>query len=196
MEMKKEEREARRVRETAFHEAGHAVMACLERQRFIRVTIVPEENTRGHIRHHRDPRKAERYEMGTVRLDTVVRELRVTIAGAEAQRRLTGRHSYGGQGLNRYQLGKREVFMSDPDGDGRRILDLIEYACGMGCPEAQAHFSSWVSDSVRHLIQSHWTWVEAVAGALLQRQTLTEDEVRALNPRAAELRRWEPEVEG
>ena len=44
---KKHEREARRLRGSAYHEAGHAVVACLGRMDLVSTTISPDDGSRG-----------------------------------------------------------------------------------------------------------------------------------------------------
>jgi len=151
---------------TAFHEAGHAVVAWLEGIRIEEVSIIPSEDSHGHVVHF-IPRI-----LRTTRLDVEVtplahhnllREIRVLLAGEIAQRRFAPRslrHYHG-------------------DSDRRGVADYLSYITSSD-REFEAYFKLLVIQTEDKLFNhdSHvWSLIERVAQALMVRGQLSWKEL-------------------
>ena len=105
-----------------------------------------------------DASKAERYDAGAVRLDTVLKEMCYSMAGNESQRRVTGRNDRQGQGINRVVLDGKVLGLSDPNGDARHILDLLYYVAD-GDEQEMKHFYAWALRRTNRILDQRWPWV-------------------------------------
>ena len=173
----------------AYHEAGHAVVGVLLRWAIRDVSIVPDEQTIGRVRH---PRRSEldywladevksqkasaptlnervgipRSEWTAVQLRMRHRRARIDIAvrlaGLKAEARFTRASNVPGGGFDR-----------------REVLDLARQLASELSITADRII---VRESARasRLLAANWPCVEAVARALLVRDRLTGRQVRAI----------------
>lgn len=133
---------------TAYHEAGHAVIALALGRAIQRVTIVPNQSYLG----------ACQIQKGRVKPshDWLEDEILILFAGMVAEARITG--TYCPQGAAQDLRGVRRLASMRADGERqvarleRRLLDKAEYL---------------VQDEV------HWTAIELVAGELLKHETIS-----------------------
>lgn len=146
---------------TAFHEAGHAVMAELCGQRVTEVEIVGDDELTGSVRSLRfveeDPAVVDPH------LPTAPAERRLlcTVAGLVAEAMVSGRDGWDSSSEDldaAVGLALRVV------GDCERVLPFLEK----------------VRDHAEDLLRRSWPAVETVAAELVARRRLTGDEVRRL----------------
>ncbi len=145
-------------RATAFHEAGHAVVAVWENVRFRYVTIVPGDGAAGHLRHLRTPWQRA----GSVGRGSAERQARICLAGPIAQRRFSPRS------VRRYHA----------HGDYEMATDLA-LRLGSSKEEADAWVRLW-EIQVRGHLDRRWPAVESLAAALVERGTVSGEEARRL----------------
>jgi ATP-dependent Zn protease len=87
-----------RLERTAYHEAGHAVAACIYHRRFRHATIVPnkEQGSLGHCLYTELHNFHPDMEQDRRTLAWIEREILVGLAGATALAHLTGRLTWEG----------------------------------------------------------------------------------------------------
>jgi len=149
---------------TAFHEAGHAVMRLELGRRPVAATIKPDkrEGTLGHITHRATKLDVDYFDPNDWRLrrwaDT---EIMTVLAGPEAERRYSGRRNNGGA-----------------RSDDEWATDVAFWS--EESSERTQAYLKWLSLKVQAYISSEQVWerVEAVAAALLEKETLSGKEVR------------------
>lgn len=175
--MKRETRKAR-LEQVAYHEAGHAVVARWLHLKFKMVTIVPGEDSLGHLLHVPTPR-SENPELNPwtdrMRLQ-MERYAMCALAGVAAQRRLrpSSVRSYHGSV------------------DYANVVKRLD--CFAGDDKEITLWARLLAHRVRNLIALRWPAVEAVAAALLERKRLTGDEVRDVIDAAYGLQPWRPQT--
>ncbi len=150
----------------AYHEAGHAVIRVDLRLAFHKVTIVPDDESEGHVEPGRAFRTPPEYRQGARFRDAVERNVKAGLAGVAATQELLGQGTYVEQG----------------DWDSRRVLDFLELLVPLGDSEIVDAYMRLLDLRTRRLV-THWSnrvAIEAVAAALLERNTLTGREVRAI----------------
>jgi hypothetical protein len=163
--------ERRELRATAYHEAGHAVMRLELGRGVTRATVKPEGEALGRVRHR--PSKLDTDYPG---VDWPYRrwaetEVMTLLAGPEAEEQLIGR--------------RNDVGASSDDA---KVLEIAVEAEGYG-EERRDAYLEWLRLKVRDFVaHAHfWIQVEAVAAALLERETLTGAEIRQICRRALRL---------
>lgn len=165
-DVKRREKQARQssrtislLRNTAYHEAGHAVVAWVIEPRvsFKQVSIVPGEGSLGHMLHTRLPRRiVDQIEyglspMGRLHLESYAI---VSFAGriAESKHRECpvrwGHH-----------------------GDYGDVADYILRVCGDD-RDLQKAWSSWMHLQAKATVNQYWPEIQSVAAALLEKKTL------------------------
>jgi cell division protease FtsH len=158
---------------TAIHEAGHAVASIVLGRAFDFVTIVPNDDTDGHIAHpprpegwHNDPQ-------------SVRDEIVILIASAAAQRLILPRsHWRADYGVRLDAVYDKKKLLDGSDHSGVLLL-LREIICGRD-PEAQWACYADCSRRAYSLVETHRDKIEAVAAALLEKLTLSYDDVRQI----------------
>ena len=156
-------RKTRMLQATAYHEAGHAVVAHLEGIRVKGVSVLPDENTSGRI-HHANPLAGINLEWdgswrATKRAESLIR---VCLAGAISQKR------FSPHGYRKYHAST----------DHEQAADMVLRISGSS-EEANAYLKLLRIQTSQKL--NHW-WplVEAVAGAVLEHGELSAKEIRAV----------------
>jgi len=150
---------------TAYHEAGHAVVAYIERIKIRKATIVPGKDYLGVVtRQMIEKHVRDAFEFAGI---TPAKRARVesfimlSLAGGIAERKHRGRANH---------IGSRA--------DYETAAGLAMDATGSG-EEATAYFR-WLYIRTEQIIDAYWYLVEAVAEALLAKQTLTTADVEQI----------------
>jgi hypothetical protein len=145
---------------TAIHEAGHAFVAWRLDVRLHRVTVKPDGDYLGSVRHGRTHNADEWYGADDRAQGRIAREVRIAYAGALAVKR-----AFPG---SRWRVGA--------EGDFGRAADIISHFYEV--ERAQYLWSSLLMLETEALLNWAWFAVEALAAALVARQTLTGREAR------------------
>ena len=157
---KRAEAKLRKSQRVAHHEAGHAVAAMQSGVRLESVTIKPSDETNGaaFVRRGRIPKDPRRL------LEIAKTDCFIRLAGPAAERRFSGRWDWMGAGHD----------LECVSGFAREIAgpDVREQA------KFKDFFVRWAGHWVA--IPEVWQTIEAVAEALLERETLTASEVKEL----------------
>ncbi|HUZ34026.1 MAG TPA: hypothetical protein VMV19_18245 [Xanthobacteraceae bacterium] len=174
---------------TAFHEAGHAVAHAVLDLPFEHVTIVPADDSDGHVAYDRPHAIVEAWNNGDRDSAEVrhhsERELITLLAGLEAQRRRFPRSH------KRMTYSNRSVYGDDFDGDGNPVPRSTRIAASgadyttagrivddlFGNRAIALDYLVYINTRTRVLIWDHWEAIERVAHALIERRTLTYDDV-------------------
>jgi hypothetical protein len=163
----KAERERKRLQSTAYHEAGHAVIAMHLGKAVRRVSIVPEEEegNLGHVLHFKNRSfRPDIFDLSDARTRRLAeREILVTLAGRAAEMRHTGRPKSSG------------------DGDDLRYVYDVAWRVCMDDEEA-GKYVDWLKVRARNLIANRQIWarVKGLARALIDRPTMTGREAKGV----------------
>jgi len=136
------------VRLTAYHEAGHAVIALAEGRTIQEVSIVPGPRRLGHCQVNKGT--------GRKLKDSLETDLLILLAGLAAEARLTGRYRLAGAAQD-LEMAQRLALMRAPnERQGQRLLERT-------------------LAKVEHMLEDAATWraVEAVAAELLAAQKIS-----------------------
>jgi ATP-dependent Zn protease len=160
----KAKRERHNLERTAYHEAGHAVVAMKLNQKFHHVTIEPEEGSLGHILHDKLSRRFRPdVEMGFRTREKIENHCLISMAGMAAESKFIGSETWEGGGSDK---DRAIVFASYLYFDSEIVGPYILFM------RARA-------DSLMRSARV-WSQVEAVAAALLEHRTLTWDRVEEI----------------
>jgi hypothetical protein len=153
------------LKETAYHEAGHAVLHHHFGHRLGRVTIVPTDDALGRVKHFRG---RWTYDVGCGDISAVAavrmqEEISTCYAGQIAERHL---------GVRRWRAGACA--------DGKQAADLAARLCGVTGPSMRT-LLRWRFIVAENLISSHRIWqrIEFLAARLLKVRTLTGEQTHA-----------------
>jgi ATP-dependent Zn protease len=146
---------------TAYHEAGHAVLACQLGLKFRHVTIDPREGSLGHISY------------------VIPRWFTPANAGTDRVRHLTARYiiaAYAG-GVAENKVRARRSSWS-----GRGDVNLIKYLSAWcdGSKRIERAFLRYCRAVAEERVCRAWRQIQSVAGALVKRRTLSSDEVASV----------------
>jgi ATP-dependent Zn protease len=148
---------------TAYHEAGHAVAAVAHKGKLKTVTIVPGKGYAGRVRRHR-----ERNLQGIERDNTprgqraAENAAQIELAGYIAQKR------YKRRSCHKYHW----------ESDRNAATDLL-----LSFSSSTRHLDAYIkaiSIRTEDLVAHWWPAIKAVAAALLERGTLSGDEVQKI----------------
>lgn len=152
---------------TAYHEAGHAVIGALRGRAPTFVTIIPDgrvagknefpEDLRPEFKNHLDDSPEKRAYIET----RILIELAATVAH---DRRFPARVHDAGDAH-----------------DERCARAIIQDNAGWADNNRKGYFQQ-LQDTVRGLLQTNWPWVEAIARALIERRTISGEEIVKLRP--------------
>jgi ATP-dependent Zn protease len=149
---------------TAYHEAGHAVAQYYLRLPIRKVTIVSdkEKGTLGHCE-SKGPLylKGIDLDISPAKQDRIFRKIQALLAGNVAQQRFN----------------KRSVRKWHASSDYRKAVDL---AIRVTDTDGVRLLLGWLRHGTECLVQTRWREIEAIAAALLERKTLTGDEIREI----------------
>jgi hypothetical protein len=145
------EKITKKLESTAYHEAGHAVMAYHVRRRFKYVTIEQEEDSLGHILLSRWPKGIEPGIDSGARVENYLKNsILIDLAGHAAERLFKGRNNW---------VGSRQ--------DVQTAVEFADYVCGSN-EESQAYVK-WLFIKARNIIrlEPYWDSIKALAKELL-----------------------------
>jgi len=149
------------LRLTAYHEAGHAVMAELCGQHVTEVEIVGDAEHTGSVQSLRFAEEhASEHDPG-IPTAPIERRLLCTAAGMVAESMVSGRRGWddGSEDLDAAVRLAMQVV-----GDCERVIPYLEI----------------VRDHAENLMRMNWSAVQALAGALMDRRRMSGEEVRRL----------------
>jgi ATP-dependent Zn protease len=146
----------------AYHEAGHAVAACRLGFDVKKVTIIPTDQAAGSMlpRGYLQFRRLEWETFTGARLGRYHDHM---VAGTEAQRRYNPRSV-------------RSLHLHHKGSDYSRVVELLFRLHGHDDDECRAAFR-YLRIRTRNLVMN-WVRIEGLAKALIERKTLSGDEVR------------------
>ena len=148
------------IQHTAYHEAGHAVAACLVRRAFASVSIVQDEDSLGRVLFAPYGKAFfDDLPHGTIENLAMRRKVESEIITA-----------YGGEAATLRLTGEPEPVGAA--GDRGKVADFVILVTG-SMEEAEA-YGNWLWCRTKAMLASPRVWpaVEAVVEALLDRQTL------------------------
>jgi ATP-dependent Zn protease len=146
---------------TAYHEAGHAVMAQLCGQQVTEVEIVGDDELSGSVRSLRFVEEDPALVDPNLPTAPVERRLLCTVAGMVAEAMVSGRDGW-------------DDSSEDLDTAVRLALQVV------GNCERVMPYLEQVRDHAEDVLRHSWPAVEALASALVAKRRLTGDEVRRL----------------
>lgn len=149
---------------SAYHEAGHAVMAFLLGHRITSVTIKPGVTAEGESYSgmvYSRPRGRIDFDVSTPAMRIKVENMiMVTLAGDVAQRRFNPRSSRN--------------WHASADRSAAADMAFSQTSSG----EQATAFLAWLHIRTRDVIHGRWNVVERVAAALMDRETLSATDLR------------------
>jgi Peptidase family M41 len=141
---------------TAYHEAGHAVVALWLPlvPKMQRVTVVPNdaEGTLGCVRHWHMPSFNPELDATPRTRQRCAEMIIALLAGEIAERRAMGR-------------------VSGHQSDHEKARDLADWACD-GSQDQIPHFLRWLRIRAEELVATRWPAIEALAKTLLRENTI------------------------
>jgi hypothetical protein len=165
-------RSTSQVEATAYHEAGHAVIAYMLGYQPQSVTIVPAVDTAGHIIQtnplHGFQLDIDGSDEARLRIESLIT---ICFAGPIAQKRYNPRSWRRAHG----------------EWDYGKITELGLGVCGS---DEQANaFIRWREIVARDMVRAHWLRIQLVAGQLIERESLSHTDLDAIIvPRAGVIR--------
>jgi hypothetical protein len=156
-------RSTSQVEATAYHEAGHAVIAYVLGYRPQSVTIVPTVHTAGHIIHtnplHGFQLDIDGSDEARLRLESLIT---ICFAGPIAQKRYNPRSWRRAHGRWDYE----------------KIAELALQVCGSD--EQALAFTRWREIVASDMVRAHWPRIQLVAGRLLEHESLSHTDLDAI----------------
>ena len=152
---------------TAYHEAGHAVAVLVYGLPINTITIRETEDSFGHVLKP----SPMMFEVGKRKRNQIVRQYIVSsYAGYEAERRFDPERA--DEGLSQDDLNNAWNLP--------REWELPIRGCSYIGDEAYERYLDRQQRQARALVTKHWRFVEMLAQALLERETLTGEDVEDL----------------
>ena len=147
---------------TAYHEAGHAIAHIFLHVPFEKVSIRADEGSLGRCTSYglRYLKDVDVY-ITPAKQDRIFRYVKAAFAGHYAQKRFN----------------KKCVRQWHSQKDYHDGVGLLSY---ISDPPAIDHLVRWLECETEMLVELRWQEIETVAHALLERETLTREEVREL----------------
>jgi hypothetical protein len=157
-------REQEELKETAYHEAGHAVANFAMGKRFTKVSItpIPESDSLGmvsgcHWQSKLDPELNE----GSRLRNMVEREIITSFAGVVAEAKLTGRYN---------DIGASQDYH-----------DAVFYASYVtGSAEETEAYLTWLLEKTKNVLSCRWNAVQLLANELMKRREIGYMAVRKI----------------
>ena len=152
----------RRLEYVAYHEAGHAVMAYLERRAFRYVSIEPNEESLGHIMYRKfGERFHPDYDEEARIRPQLEKAILSSLAGHASECIYRGRNNWVGSATDR-----------------THAFDLASYISG-SFEETEAYVN-WLWVRCRVKIKTHWFRVTALADQLLKHHRIRYPKVKKI----------------
>jgi hypothetical protein len=166
------------LEEVAHHEAGHAVAAVYFYKPFIHVTIVPYGDSAGHVKYAKMPRSIKNAAIvgdheNPRYIQWVEYDLITTLAGGIAHAKFNPKSDWR-EGIGDHG----EDVLCSPGSDIQNVIHRVDDLHGKG-PVADAYYA-YVRARAVAFVERRWPEIQLVAAALLERKTLSSDEVRAV----------------
>lgn len=151
--------------ETAYHEAGHAVAAHLLEVRYKYVTIIPDEDSSGHLRPFALGKGIEYSLRARQRLEP---RIMAALAGPIAAATYRGRQNHRAAASDDHQVTQLAMALTGSSG------------------ECEAYIR-WLTIRIRDMLTTETAWwmVEALAAALIERKHIPFGDARQIMIRAA-----------
>ena len=149
------------TRLTAFHEAGHAVMAELCGRQVTEVEIVGDPEHTGSVHSLAFPPDPGEGDTSDAELEDIERQLKIILAGTVAEAVVTGREEW-------------DETSEDLDAAVRLAMRLVD-----DCEDVLPLLAAIKAD-VESKLRARWPAVETVAEVLIARKSLTGTEIRKL----------------
>jgi hypothetical protein len=149
--------------ETAHHEAGHAVVRWALEQKFKYVTIKPEEGALGHVLKFRS-RLTEVSSKNAILLHVICESV-IGYAGQIAQQK------HKGKVATFRRRNSNPQWCADNDEADNLAINWLGYSF-----ETLDAFQQYTFASAEGIVARQWKSIQAVAAALLERETLTYNE--------------------
>jgi len=149
------------LRLTAYHEAGHAVMAQLCGRRVTEVEIIGDEEHSGTVQWRRLAEEHPAEDDPGIPTAPIERRLLCVAAGMVAEAMISGRNSWN---ESSDELDEAVRLAMRVVGDCERVLPFLEV----------------VREHTEDLLRRHWPAVESLAASLMEHQKMTGEEVRSL----------------
>lgn len=147
----------KKIERTAYHEAGHAVASYYLHIAFTYATIIPEEDSSGHVLHPQSIFKKfePEWDNSLKAVDRAERIIIVSLAGEASERRFANRYDRKGSGE-----------------DWHHAVNLASYFAGN--EEVLRAYVNYLWTRAKTLFNAPWLWaaVEAVAKELLVRKKM------------------------
>ena len=159
----------KKIERTAYHEAGHAVASHHLRVAFSSITIIPKQDSSGHVMHPKsifnnfDPE----WDNSLRVVDRAERMILVLLAGQVAEAKFADRHNWMGSGE-----------------DWHTVIKLASYF--VGSDEVLQAYVNYLWARAKTLFDLPWLWVavEAVAKELLIRKKMGNRLTRSIIQKA------------
>ena len=162
--MKRRKEHFKKIERTAYHEAGHAVASYHLRVAFSSLTIIPEEDSFGHVLHPKSifNNFEPEWDNSLKVRDRAERMILVSFAGQVAEWRFTNRHNWRGSGE-----------------DWDKAVNLASYFAGN---EVLQKYVDYLWARAKTLFNLPWLWdaVESVAKELLIRKNMGKQLTRKI----------------
>jgi hypothetical protein len=152
------------VEKTAYHEAGHVVAAIYYKRRFIKVSIIPDDESLGRVIYPDSYWKGFLLDKGTTKTRArIEEEILKKFAGEVAEK-----------------IASKSSFLTHPREHNRRARELASLVCGSK-QELDA-FVRWLWKREVYLLQDpcRWAAVESLAKALLEKKEIGYAETRKI----------------
>jgi ATP-dependent Zn protease len=154
------------LKQTAYHEAGHAVMAVWLRLRVLHVSIIPdeEEGSLGHTDQGKGAKiEPENRESSTETRFQIERLVLVLLAGNAAERILANRKCSAGS-----------------ESDYSKASGLLSYLAPRD--DEMRSYCVWLGERAKTILLSDWNWyaVETLANELLKQKYIGAKMVRQI----------------
>ncbi len=146
---------------TAYHEAGHALASQLYGQVLTRVEIVGDREHSGSTETLRFPTDPDEGELSQATLEAVENQLLCVLAGTVAEAMVSGRDGW-------------DETSGDLDLAVRLAMKLVD-----NCEDVLPLFQD-LREDLETVLRENWTSVEALAGELMDRKSLSGAEVRRI----------------
>lgn len=133
---------------TAYHEAGHAVMALLMGRSVQKVSIIPSQNRLGAVTIQKGQVKQQQ--------DRIEADMLILLAGMAAEGRMSGKYNLQGAAQDLRQVEKLAMARSGNAGQASKLIRKT-------------------LDKTQHLLneKSNWTAVKVIAAELLERESIS-----------------------
>ena len=139
---------------TAYHEAGHFVVALFLHVPIKYVTVNPDSDSNGHCRTGFRFREQQIYDLSDTTIIKFEKDVMVNLAGYEAARK------FRPSSVRRHHAAS----------DRNNVIELISRA---GAPNETSLWIKLLTIRTRNLLEIRWNEVEKIAAALLERKWLS-----------------------